>query len=88
MSEDILPIFRKDYVLNGRTMSVHLAGCNEKIRGNCGYMTIKKYVVYIIDEIDGNDPIVYREFGEDSIEKAISIYERLIAISVATSERK
>ncbi|EOF4706148.1 hypothetical protein ACKWWX_004612 [Klebsiella oxytoca] len=85
MSEDIFPIFCKDYVLNGRTMSIHLAGCNEKIRGNCGSITIKKYVVYIIDEIDG-DPVVFHEFREDNIEGAISLYERLIAISVATNE--
>lgn len=35
-------------------MSIHLAGCNEKIKGNCGYITVEKYVVYIINEIDGN----------------------------------
>ena len=85
MSEDILPIFRKDYVLNGRTMSIHLAGCNEKIRGNAGFLTIKKYVVYIIDEIDG-DPVVYHELSEDNIEGAISLYERLIAIAATTNE--
>lgn len=88
MPEDIFPIFKKDYVLNGRTMSVHLVGCEERIRGNCGYMTNKKYVVYIIDEIDGDDPVLYREFREDSIEEAISLYERLIAISVATNETR
>lgn len=87
MSEDIFPIFCKDYVLNGRTMSIHLAGCNEEIRFNCGSTTIKKYVVYIIDEIDG-DPVVFHEFREEDFERAISLYERLIAISVSTNEKE
>lgn len=87
MSEDIFPIFCKDYVLNGRTMSIHLAGCNEEIRGNCGSITIKKYVVYIINEING-DPVVFHEFRKDDFERAISLYERLIAISVSTNEKE
>ncbi|MDH0967636.1 hypothetical protein N5C89_32970 [Klebsiella michiganensis] len=87
MSEDILPIFCKDYVLNGCTMSIHLAGCNEKIKGNCGYITVEKYVVYIINKIDGN-LVTFNEFRKDDFERAISLYERLIAISVSTNEKE
>lgn len=84
MQKDISLIFSKDYVLNGKTMSVHLVGIEEKNPGNCGVSTTNYYSVYIIN--DDENAVFYRSFYESELEDAISLYERLIAIAATTDE--